>query len=75
MKNCKKYKHKKNETKQKRGNGITYSKPDSRPFFAFFTKNKLFQVNNWSELPEGRQTHKALAVVDSMSQWGNFYMK
>lgn len=44
MKNSKKYRHKKSETNQKTGDGIPYSKPDSRPFLHFFLRTNYFTL-------------------------------
>lgn len=65
MKNSKKYKHKKSETNQKTGDGIPYSKPDSRPFLHFFPENKLLHVNNWAKL---------LSVSGVTSVWNRYEM-
>jgi len=43
VKNRKKTSTKKSETKQKRGNGITYSKPNSRPFLHFILRTNYFK--------------------------------
>lgn len=44
MKNSKKYKHKKSEISQKRGNSTTYSKGDSRPFLHCFLRTNYFKL-------------------------------